>query len=408
MFLTQSQNLIGDYKDYTTKISIENQRSASADYTNTPDILLTTPDRVVGDFTLYNAPLKVSHSIEVTKKDLEDKGLITAKIPYKPSQYKFTILIPSQSGDVGFGLGWITGSNGKWNYDPIGTTVLNKRPAKYARSINYFYSSSVSASLGLSYSSSYSPSQVSTDELPLAVFNLRHLGCKMTSDSLTTNSPDTPDGKPVIEVFQADPNVLINTSQTAEEGNLDVDVLTGLTTLNIDELFISKEVFYQRRMEYRKEKVKFRREMQRLINIEERRRAEFDLRKQNSEDISIREKARQEEYDIVNNPEVVKKEIEEREEEKFIQPDLPRDVRFLDGQQINVERKEEFEKERFGGLAQKLFELPKKEREEFIEDRGLDRELIKKLELPKPTLDEIKKGREIKKEREDKSKRRGE
>ena len=50
----------------------------------------------------------------------------------------------------------------------------------------------------------------------------------------------------------------------------------------------------------------------------------------------------------------------------------------------------------------------KKEREEFIEDRGLDRELIKKLELPKPTLDEIKKGREIKKEREDKSKRRGE
>ena len=48
-----------------------------------------------------------------------------------------------------FGLGWITGSNGKWNYDPIGTTVLNKRPAKYARSINYFYSSSLSASLGL-------------------------------------------------------------------------------------------------------------------------------------------------------------------------------------------------------------------------------------------------------------------
>jgi hypothetical protein len=388
VFLTQSQNLIGDYKDYTTKISIENQRSASADYTNTPDILLTTPDKVVGDFTLYNAPLKVSHSIEVTRKDLEDKGVITAKIPYKPSQYKFTILIPSQSGDVGFGLGWITGSNGKWNYDPIGTTVLNKRPAKYARSINYFYSSSLSASLGLSYSSSYSPSQVSTDELPLAVFNLRHLGCKMSSDSITTNSPDTPDGKPVIEVFQADPNVLINTSQTAEEGNLDVDVLTGLTTLNIEELFISTEVFYQRRMEYKKEKSKFRREMQRLINIEERRRAEFDLRKQNSEDISIRERARQEEYDIINNPEVVRKEIEEREEEEFIQPDLPKDVRLLDGQLVNIERKEEFEKERFGGLAQKLSELTQKEREEFIEDKGLDRKLIETLELPKKKKEE--------------------
>lgn len=225
----------------------------------------------------------------------------------------------------------------------------------------------------------------------------------MSSDSLTTNSPDTPDGKPVIEVFQADPNVLINTSQTAEEGNLDVDVLTGLTTLNIEELFISTEVFYQRRMEYRKEKVKFRREMQRLVNIEERRRADFDLRKQNSEDISIREKARQEEYDIINNPEVVKKEIEEREEIRFVQPDLPNDVRFLDGQQVNVERKEEIEKERFGGLAQKLSELPQKEREQFIEDKGLDKKLIESLELPK----EKKVDERFKIRRDSESKRKG-
>ena len=55
----------------------------------------------------------------------------------------------------------------------------------------------------------------------------------MTSDSLTTNSPDTPDGKPVIEIFQADPNVLIKTTQTAAEGNLDVDTATGLGTLDI-------------------------------------------------------------------------------------------------------------------------------------------------------------------------------
>ena len=398
--LTSSLALSGDYKDYTTNIVIEQQRSASADYTNTPDILLSTPNSVTAVNTLYSATLLVSHSISVTKKDLEDKGLITAKIPYKPSQYKFDILIPSASGDVGFGLGWITGSNGSWNYNALGTTIVNKRPAKYARSINYFYSSSLSASLGLSYSSSLSPSQVSTDELPLAVFNLRHLGCKMTSDSLTTNSPDTPDGKPVIEVFQADPNVLINTSQTAEEGNLDVDVLTGLTTLNIEELFISKEVFYQRRMEYRKEKSKFRREIQKLINIEESRRNEFDVRKQNSEDISNREKARQDEFDVINNPEIVKKEIEEKEKPQ-IEVKEEREVRLIDGQQVNVESKQNIEPEKFGGLAEKISKLPPKEREIFIEEKKIDKKIIEQLELPKKESKE-------KVKKEGKSERRGE
>ena len=412
MYLTQSV-LSADYKNYTTKI--EAQRSASADYTYTPDILLTTPEKVVGSFTLYNAPLKVSHSISVTKKDLEDKGLITAKIPYKPSQYKFTILIPSASGDVGFGLGWITGSNGKWNYNPIGTSVLNKRPARYARTTNYFYSSSLSASMGLSYSSSLEASQVSTDDLPLAVFNLRHLGCKMSSDSLTTNSPHTPDGKPVIEIFQADPNVLINTSQTAEEGNLDVDVLTGLTTLNIEELFISKEVFYQRRMEYKKEKTKFRREIQRLINIEEGRRAEFDLRKQNSEDISIRERARQDEYDVVNNPKIVEKEIEEKETKALItkeELDRMREerdfsmVRMLDGNPTNIEPKDfRVEVEEFGGLTEKLMSLNEEEREQFIEDEQLDKKLIEQLKFPKEMKD-LRFEKDMRKSK--KSERRGE
>ena len=408
--ILDNQTVVGDFKDYTTIIDTE--RSMSSNYDSMHEASLNTPDSVDGVYYLFDAPLKVSHSISVTKKDLEDKGLLTAKIPYKPSQYKFTILIPSASGDVGFGLGWITGSNGSWNYNPIGLSIVNQRGARYARSTNYFYSSSLSASMGLSYSSSLSPSQVQTDDLPLAVFNLRHLGCKMTSDSLTTNSDDTPDGLPVIEVFQADPNVLINTSQTAEEGNLDVDVLTGLTTLNIDELFISKEVVYQRRMEYRKEKRKFRREIQKLVNIESKRRAEFDLRKQNSEDVSIREKARQDEFDIVNDPIVVKKEIEEKElqplitrEERDSMRDRglgPQQVVFLDGQRVNVDRKEPIERERFGGLVEKLGKLPEEEREKFIEEQKLDKKLIEKLELPK------KEDERFTIRKEDKSKRRGE
>ena len=99
-----------------------------------------------------------------------------------------------------------------------------------------------------------------------------------------------------------------------------------------------------------------------------------------------------------NNPEVVKREIEEKEEIRFVQPDLPREVRILDGQQVNTEPKE-----RFGGLAKKLSELPPKEREEFIEDRGLDKKLIETLELPK----EKKEDERFEIRRDDDSKRKG-
>jgi len=318
--LTESFNQTAEYPTYNSSIVIDEQfRSASAETLQYTQLLnvFETPKDVTGLYYLYNATLpQITQSIVVTKEDLENKGLITAKLPYQASRYKFDILIPSQSGNVGFGVGWITGSNGSWNYNPLGTTITDKRPAKYARSINYFYSSSLSASLGLSYSSSFSPARVSTDELPLAIDNLRYLGCKMTSDSLTTNSPDTPDGKPVIEIFQADPNVLINTSQTAEEGNLDVDTQTGIATVNIDDLKISEEIRYQRELEYKEEVKQFRREIQRLTSIETARRNEFDLRLQNSEDISNRESARQDEFDIVNNAEVVEKELKQKEVEK--------------------------------------------------------------------------------------------
>ena len=384
--LTQSLVQSADYVTHKTSIFVDTERSMSGAYQlQDQQNVWSTPKDLNGNFYLLNTSFRVTQSIFVEKSDLEERGIIQTKLPYKPSSYKFDILIPKEGGDVGYGVGWITGSNGSWNYNPLGTSVINQRSAQYARSINYFYSSSVSASMGLSYSSSLSPSQVSTDSLPLAVENLRYLGCKMSSDSLTTNSTQTPDGKPVIEIFEADPNVLINTSQTAEDGNLDVDTNTGIATINVDDLKISEELRYQRELEYKAEVQKFRREISRIQQIENSRRAEFDLRLQNSEDISNRESARQDEFDVVNDPIVVKKEIEEREvreEEKFIQPDLPREVRFLDGQRVNVERKEEIEKEQTSKLIKELNELPTEERESFIEEEEIDKKLLRRLEIP--------------------------
>ena len=222
----------------------------------------------------------------------------------------------------------------------------------------------------------------------------------MTSDSITTNSDQTPDGKPVIEVFQADPNVLINTSLNANDGNLDVDSSTGFAIFNLDDLYISKEVIYQRRLEYQKERRVFRREIQRLTEIEQSRREEFDLRLEGSETISKREESRQIEYDVINDPEVVKKEIEEKESQPLItreerdRRDELQQVIFLDGQRVNVPSKNNFPKEKDSELVKQLSKLGEEEREQFIEENDIDETLAKKLRFPK--------------EEKRKSKRRGE
>jgi len=154
--------------------------------------------------------------------------------------------------------------------------------------------------LNLPNSSSLEPAQVGTDELPLAVENLRFLGCKAKSDSLTTNSPDTPDGKPVIEIFKADPNVLIKTSQTAEEGNLDVDTATGLGTLSIKDLIVDDDIYWKLLQEYRKELREFRRKLEKMIEIEDARADEFDLRYKKELQLREAELVRRKEFDIKN------------------------------------------------------------------------------------------------------------
>jgi hypothetical protein len=408
--LKLQKNMKADYEN-NTKVSFETQKSMSGAYEQnhkvsfaTPrkmsgiyeqysNVNLTTPKNVTGNYYINNVSLVLSQSISAQKDDLESKGKIVAKTPYEASKYRYIILIASESADLGFGKGWNTGSNGSWNYNPIGTSILSARTAKYARSINYFYSSSLSASMGLSYSSSYSPSQVSTDELPLAISNLRYSGCRMTSDSITTNSDDTPDGKPVIEVFVADPNVLINTSLNANDGNLDVDASTGFAIFNLDDLYISKEVIYQRRLEYQNERKTFRREIQRLTEIETSRRDEFDIRLEGSETISKREDSRQIEYDIINDPIVVEKEIKEKAQISKSERRGLQEVRFLDGQRVNVPLKNTLIKNINPEQILKLKELQLEERENFILENKIDRRLVDKLgiALNEEDLQKIKK-----------------
>jgi len=300
----QSQS--AKYIGYETTI-VNSKQSQSAEYIGNSTTITTNHKNIAASKHDYTSSIDTSliRNITAQRDDLENVGNPQIKDMYSPSTYRYTILNYSSSADVGFGDNWTTGSNGYWNYSPTASAVINSKQSKYALKSVYFYSSSLSASMRLSYSSSLIPSQVSTDELPLSIHNLRYLGCKMTSDSLTTNSPDTPDGRPVIEVFQADPNVLIKTSQTGDEGNLDVDVSTNLRILKLEDLKVNESIRYERMQEYKTAKRKFRKEIERLKNIEGSRREQFDIRFEEQRLRFEMEQQRRDEFDIINRPDVI-------------------------------------------------------------------------------------------------------
>ena len=250
----------------------------------------------------YSASIDIPKLLVITsqKDDVEDLGNPKLGDMYLPSQYRYKILNYKAGADVGHGINWNTGSNGYWNYDVVQKNISEHRPAQYAQFTKFFYSSEASASMNLFSSSSLHPSQTTTDELPLAVENLRYLGCKMKSDSLTTNSPDTPDGKPVIEIFTADPNVLIKTSQTGDEGNLDVDAGTGIATLEIGDLIVDDELYWKRLEEYRRELREFKRKLEHMIRIEKARNIKADIRMKDENKRRNIEMKRRSEFNIKN------------------------------------------------------------------------------------------------------------
>ena len=286
-----------------TAIVSESLYRVSADR-NQYDVVLPIPFSASADNPQYEGTYQHTYVITSQRDDLESLGNPQIRDMYESSQYRYIILNYSQSADLGYGDNWTTGSNGYWNYNVLATSVTGSRVSKYARKNVYFYDTPLSASLRLSSSSSLVPAEVSTDDLPLSVLNLRYLGCKMTSDSITTNSPDTPDGRPVVEVFTADPNVLIYTSQTAEEGNLDVDTSTGLSTLDVTELAVSDDIYWKRLQEYKEEVRKFRQKIEKMIEIEDNRAAEFDARYEAEKQRRDKELERRSEFDIQNGDSV--------------------------------------------------------------------------------------------------------
>jgi hypothetical protein len=128
---------------------------------------------------------------------------------YTSAKYKFDIATLS-------GGTYINQSNGYWEYSPTGSTVLKSRPSKIYLEPKYFFSSDEDAATMTPSSTSFHYTDVQDTRLPLSFKNLFYNGCKVSSDSLTTDSEDTPDGGPVVEITKVDPNVIVFSGQTGD------------------------------------------------------------------------------------------------------------------------------------------------------------------------------------------------
>ena len=146
---------------------------------------------------------------------------------YLPSEYIYV----SSSGDN------YSRSNGYWEYSPTGSTILDARLSRIVKEPKYIFATDEDAVELDPSSTTFKFARVQDTRLPLAMENLYYNGCRITSDSLTTDSPDTPDGGPVVEITEVDSNILVFSGRPGEGLDTDPGVKGGSTrTMPIDNL----------------------------------------------------------------------------------------------------------------------------------------------------------------------------
>ena len=196
----QIKQLIPARVDWHKGILIEPHALERSKFQRPRDITISQPS-YEGTIASVVSVITGSYDVHTSSIDLYD---------YQPAVY----LYESSSGDN------YSYSNGYWEYSPTGSTILNSRLSNQYQETNLFFSSSLSASMNLAYSSSLEYAEVQDTRYPLSIENLYFNGCKVTSDSLTTDSPDTPDGGPVVVITEADPTVLVVSTEDAQNGVL--------------------------------------------------------------------------------------------------------------------------------------------------------------------------------------------
>ena len=265
----QIKQLIPARVDWRKGILIEPHVLERSKFQRPRDITISQPSYEGTVFNVVNV-ITGSYDVYTSSIDLYD---------YQPSVYLFE----SSSGDN------YSHSNGYWQYSPTGSTIVNARKSKQYQKINLFFSTEKSASLNLPNSSSFEYAEVQDTRYPLSIENLYFNGCKATSDSLTTDSPDTPDGGPVVVVTEADPTVLVVSTEQSDIGNLNATdapaVSNVVGVMPVQELVSTKKQLTKQLNQARLNKANETRVMRPLPFIPKRGRAKRKLRINRSREI---------------------------------------------------------------------------------------------------------------------------
>lgn len=111
------------------------------------------------------------------------------------------------SPDTGFGLGWVSQNNDSGKAQAVFTTTQDFRRDSYYSAYVFAYTSS--KDMDERNYSSYTFTSASFENphnIPQPLRNHRFEGCKITGPDINVDSRNTPDGKPVVEIFIVDPN----------------------------------------------------------------------------------------------------------------------------------------------------------------------------------------------------------
>ena len=182
------------------------------------------------------------HDYGLSSGSSGNDGVITTR-EFKPSTYKYEIAVLD-------GETYTNQPNGYWEYSPTGSTVLNARPSKIYLEPKYFFATAEDAATLTPSSTSFHYTDVQDTRLPLSIENLYYNGCRISSDSLTTDSEDTPDGGPVVEITKVDPNVIVFSGQTGDVLTNEQSTKPNLVNIIPPDILISTKLFDKNAFKY--------------------------------------------------------------------------------------------------------------------------------------------------------------
>jgi len=197
---------------YNLTISSSSQLNPTpiSTYKNYQSVLTNTTSSVVFNYSRYDLTVSGSNFRKVSAENNPVTSSAIVDTSFTTTYARTNVEVGTDTlSNIGYGYGWITSSN-----DDLKATALFDTVELY-RTDNYYsgffltytsddnYANGVYDTLTLITSSYMSPLS-----LPTSIRNHRFEGSKITGPDVNVDTNNTPDGKPVVEVYIVDANTL--------------------------------------------------------------------------------------------------------------------------------------------------------------------------------------------------------